>query len=108
MSDGQTSFALPPTFISWRPSVQHLITPFSGKVAAARLQLRVDQARGGLLGPLLGGRLVEEGLRGLLVGLGPRLHARAGEVIDLRAEGVEVDLLLPLEHAVGDTRLDQR
>ena len=33
MSDGQTSFALPPTFIMATPSVQHLMTWFSGKVA---------------------------------------------------------------------------
>src|SRR5947199_124002 len=35
MSEGQTSFALPPTFIIWSPSVQHLMTPFSGKVAGS-------------------------------------------------------------------------
>ena len=30
---GQTSRLLPPTFMSWTPSVQHLMTPFSGNVA---------------------------------------------------------------------------
>src|SRR5256712_14139755 len=32
-SVGQTSRLLPPTLTSWRASVQHLITPFSGTVA---------------------------------------------------------------------------
>src|SRR5438094_5492244 len=32
-SAGQTSRLLPPTLTSWRASVQHLITPFSGTVA---------------------------------------------------------------------------
>ena len=32
MSDGHTSLLLPPTFMSCTPSVQHLMTPFSGKV----------------------------------------------------------------------------
>src|SRR5439155_17090840 len=32
-SAGQTSRLLPPTLASWRASVQHLITPFSGTVA---------------------------------------------------------------------------
>src|SRR5262249_43602010 len=35
MSDGQTSRALPPFFIIWTPSVQHLITPFSGNSAGS-------------------------------------------------------------------------
>src|SRR5262249_53464321 len=33
VAEGQTSFALPPAFICWRPSVQHFTTPFSGNVA---------------------------------------------------------------------------
>ena len=35
MSDGHTSLLLPPTFISCTPSVQHLMTWFSAKVAGS-------------------------------------------------------------------------
>src|SRR5438093_1365085 len=35
MSEGQTRRLLPPTFMSCNPSVQHLMTPFSGKVAGS-------------------------------------------------------------------------
>src|SRR5581483_5115110 len=77
------------------------------RVARPGLDLRIDQTGRGLLRALLRRRLVEVALAGLLLLFGRLRHARLRELVDLRTEGLEVDLLLVFEHAVAEPFLHE-
>src|SRR5262249_23344635 len=72
------------------------------------LGLGVDETGGGLLGALLGCRLREIALRGLLLGRRDGGGAGLHELVDFRHVGLQVDLLLLVlaERAVADPGLD--
>src|SRR5947199_9334821 len=78
-----------------------------GRVPRARLDLGDDEAGGRLGRALLARRLLEEGLARLLLDLGAGGGARLSHPLDLRAEGLDVDLALAVEDPVGWAGLDE-